>query len=89
MGTRQESSVATTTGRNVASRSVWERDDSYGRLSTGLRIVPAAEDPAGLGGSERLRARIHHVQSGRRGADLVSLMQGALDATGCLLKRLS
>ena len=88
MDTWQDPSVASLPARSIRSHREPQPRQDYRRLSTGLRIIAAAEDPAGLGASERLRTRIHHVQTGERSADIASLMHGALAATGSLLTRL-
>ncbi|MEW6073144.1 MAG: flagellin [Planctomycetota bacterium] len=51
---------------------------NYARLSSGLRIAVAADDAAGLGISERMRAQIRSLnQAGRNAADGISLVQTA------------
>ena len=48
------------------------------RLSSGLRINSAADDPAGLCISERMRAQIRGIeQAGRNAQDTISMMQTA------------
>ena len=56
---------------------------SFAKLSSGLRIVSAADDAAGLGISERMRAEIRSLQMAQRNAqDGVSLVQTAEGALG-------
>jgi flagellin len=56
---------------------------NFGRLSSGLRIAVAADDAAGLGISERMRAQIRSLQqAGRNAGDGVSLAQTAEGALG-------
>ena len=51
---------------------------NFGRLSSGLRIASASDDPAGLGVSERMRAQLRSLdQAVRNGQDMVSLTQSA------------
>jgi flagellin len=51
---------------------------NYRRLSSGLRISTGADDAAGLGISERMRAQIRsYEQAGRNAQDGVSLVQTA------------
>jgi len=51
---------------------------SFAKLSSGLRIVTAADDAAGLGISERMRAEIRSLQMAQRNAqDGISLVQTA------------
>jgi flagellin len=56
---------------------------NFSRLSSGLRIAAAADDAAGLGISERMRAQIRSLQQARRNADdgisLVQTAEGALN----------
>jgi flagellin len=65
---------------------------SVERLSSGLRITRAADDAAGLGLSESLRAQIRSInQSVRNSSDGISLTQiadGAAATIGNLLSRL-
>ena len=59
---------------NVTSRL----GGNFARLSSGLRIASAADDAAGLGISERMRAQIHSLQqAGRNAGDGISLAQTA------------
>jgi flagellin len=51
---------------------------NFSRLSSGLRIATAADDAAGLGISERMRAQIRSLQqAGRNANDGISLAQTA------------
>ncbi len=65
---------------------------SMERLSSGLRINRAADDPAGLAISERMRAQIRGLQVAQRNIqDSMSLFQtaeGALQETHAMLQRL-
>ncbi|MFD3157498.1 flagellin [Haloimpatiens sp. FM7330] len=62
------------------------------RLSTGLRINRAADDPAGLAISERMRGQIRGLNMASRNAqDGISLIQtaeGSLNTTHSILQRL-
>ncbi len=59
---------------NVSSRLA----GNFARLSSGLRIAFAADDAAGLGISERMRAQIRSLnQAGRNTQDGISLVQTA------------
>jgi len=56
---------------------------NFARLSSGLRIATAADDAAGLGISERMRAQIRSLQqAGRNAGDGISLAQTAEGALG-------
>jgi flagellin len=65
---------------------------NFGRLSSGLRIHSAADDAAGLGISERMRAQIRSLhQAGRNASDGISLVQtaeGSLDEISANLVRM-
>ena len=65
---------------------------SMERLSSGLRINRAADDPAGLAISERMRAQIRGLkQASRNAQDAISMLQvaeGALNQTSAILQRI-
>jgi flagellin len=65
---------------------------NFSRLSSGLRIARAADDAAGLGISERMRAQVRSLhQAGRNASDGVSLVQtaeGALNELNSNLVRM-
>ncbi len=65
---------------------------SMERISTGLRINRAADDPAGLAISEKMRAQIRGLrQASRNSQDAISLLNvadGALNETHAILHRL-
>ena len=77
--------------RNLATNT-GQLQRSVERLSSGLRITRAADDAAGLGLSESLRAQIRSInQSVRNSSDGISLTQiadGAASTIGNLLSRL-
>ncbi len=77
--------------RNLATNS-FNLGRSVERLSSGLRITRAADDAAGLGLSETLRAHIRSInQASRNSFDGISLTQiadGAAAVAGNLLSRL-
>ena len=78
MGLRVNTNIAAMTAeRNLAA--VTDRlQGNFSRLSSGLRIASAADDAAGLGISERMRARIRSfAAAGRNAQDGVSLAQTA------------
>ena len=92
MGLRLNTNLASL----YAHRSLNERtgllQDSFRRLSTGLRIAQAADDPAGLAISERFRTRILTTHRALLNAsDAISLTQtaeGALHEVNNILIRL-
>jgi len=78
MGLRVNTNIASMTAqRNLASVS-GRLQGNFARLSSGLRIATAADDAAGLGISERMRAQIRSFAvAGRNAQDGVSLAQTA------------
>ena len=77
--------------RNLATNQA-QLGKSVERLSSGLRITRAADDAAGLGVSETLRAQIRSInQANRNAGDGISLTQvadGAAATVGSLLSRM-
>lgn len=77
--------------RNLSTNTV-ALARSVERLSSGLRITRAADDAAGLGLSETLRAHVRSInQAIRNSSDGISLTQvadGAASTSGSLLARL-
>src|SRR5688572_20290460 len=75
--------------RNVASSSM-DFSKSITRLSTGLRISSAADDPAGLISSENFRAQMSGIdQAVRNSQDAINFAktaEGALDEVNRLLR---
>ncbi len=56
---------------------------NYSRLSSGLRIATAADDAAGLGISERMRAQVRSLnQASRNASDGIALVQTAEGSMG-------
>lgn len=79
------------TNKNLASTQS-ELSGVMQRLSSGYRINKAADDAAGLGISEKLRAQVRGLnQAARNAQDGISVIQtaeGALGETGGILQRL-
>lgn len=78
MGLRVNTNIFSLTAQtnlaNVSSRL----GGNFARLSSGLRIAAAADDAAGLGISERMRAQVRSLQqAGRNASDGISLVQTA------------
>ncbi len=80
-----------TAQKNLANHSS-QLQSSFARLSSGLRIVSAADDPAGLGISERMRSEISSLQMAQRnaqdGVSLVQTAEGALSEVNSNLVRM-
>jgi flagellin len=92
MGVRINTNVdAINADRNLGITSL-NLSKSIQRLSSGLRINRAADDAAGLGISERLRAQVRgNNQAVRNTQDGISLFQtaeGALDEVHSMLQRM-
>jgi flagellin len=86
------SNAASTQTQRHMSISQRNLNKSLGRLASGLRIVRAADDAAGLAISENLRAQVRSLSVARRNAsDGISMAQtaeGALNETHGLLTRM-
>ena len=80
-----------TAQKNLANHSS-QLQGSFARLSSGLRIVSAADDPAGLGISERMRSSIKSLEMAQRnaqdGVSLVQTAEGALSEVNSNLVRM-
>lgn len=65
---------------------------NFGRLSSGLRIVRASDDAAGLAISERLRAQVRSLQRAQLnagdGISIVQTAEGALNEVSAMLVRM-
>lgn len=76
--------------RNL-SASTEQVADAMRRLSSGLRINTASDDPAGLGISERMRSQIRGLEQADRniwdGISLLQTMDGALGEVHSILHR--
>jgi flagellin len=78
MGLRVNTNIISIGAQRHLSDVTRRLEGNYARLSSGLRIATASDDPAGLGISERMRAQIKSLsQAGRNGLDGVSLVQTA------------
>ncbi|MGB0331020.1 MAG: flagellin [Planctomycetota bacterium] len=92
MGLRVNTNVASMNAQRNLFNSSQQLGGNFGRLSSGLRIASAADDAAGLGISERMRADIRSYAVARRNAqDGISLIQtaeGALNEVNNILGRM-
>lgn len=83
-------------GAMVALNNLQGTDNKIGksieRLSTGLRIVRAADDPSGLVISERFRAQVEGigqaVRNAKDGINMVQTAEGALDEVSQILRNM-
>ena len=85
-------SKAANTALSAFSRNQNQLENCYLKLSTGLRINSAKDDPAGLAISDRLTSEINgYIQGSRNTQDAIALAQtaeGALDETKNMLQRI-
>jgi len=78
MGLRVNTNIAAMTAQRNLGAVTSRLQGNFSRLSSGLRIATAADDAAGLGISERMRAQIRSfTAAGRNAQDGVSLAQTA------------
>jgi flagellin len=78
MGLRVNTNIMSMSAQRNLSSTSTRLGDNFRRLSSGLRIDVAADDPAGLGISERMRSQIRSLsQASRNTQDGVSLVQTA------------
>jgi len=83
MGLRVNTNVFSLNAQRNLSNVSQRLSGNFQRLSSGLRITNAADDAAGLGISERLRAQVRSLnQAGRNTQDGISLIQTAEGALG-------
>ncbi len=92
MGLRVNTNIISLSAQRQLAKATTRLENNFQRLASGLRIASAADDPAGLGISERMRAQIKSIeQASRNGQDGVSLVQtaeGALDEVNTNLTRM-
>ncbi len=92
MSLRINHNIASLMAQKNVNRSSGAMEQSYARLSSGLRITRAADDAAGLGVSENLRADIASTQVAMRntndGVSVVQIAEGALSETHSILTRM-
>jgi flagellin len=90
MGLRVNTNIASMTAQRNLGAVSNRLSGNFSRLSSGLRIATAADDAAGLGISERMRAQIRSYSvAGRNAQDGVSLAQTADGALQELSNNLS
>ena len=92
MGLRVNTNIISLTAQKNLSNVTTRLEGNFSRLASGLRIASAADDPAGLGISERMRSQLKSLgQAARNGQDGISLVQtaeGALQEAGTSLSRM-
>jgi len=92
MALRINNNVSALMAQKNLNRSSQALSQNYNRLSSGLRITRAADDAAGLGVSENLRADITSAGVAMRnvndGVSVSSTAEGALGETHSILNRM-
>jgi flagellin len=92
MSMRINHNIASLMAQKNVNRSSAAMTQSYARLSSGLRITRAADDAAGLGVSENLRADIASTQVAMRntndGISVIQIAEGALGESHSILTRM-
>jgi flagellin len=92
MGLRVNTNVAALTSQRNLGAVTSRLQGNFARLSSGLRIATAADDAAGLGISERMRAQIRSFTVASRnaqdGVSLVQTAEGALQEVSNNLNRM-
>ncbi len=92
MGLRVNTNIASLTAQRNLSEVTGRLQGNYSRLSSGLRIATAADDAAGLGISERMRAQIASFKVAQRnaqdGTSLVQTGEGALNEANNIVSRM-
>lgn len=92
MGLRIHTNVASMSARRSLHAATLGLEGGYRRLASGLRIAVAADDAAGLGISETMRARIRSLRMVARGIEdgigLARTAEGALQEVSNVLGRM-
>lgn len=83
MGLRVNTNLFSLTAQRNLGNATMRLQGNFSRLASGLRIASAADDAAGLGISERMRAQIQSLgQASRNAQDGISLVQSAEGSLG-------
>lgn len=92
MGFRINTNVASLQAQTSLNKVNKESQDSLSKLSSGSRITKAADDAAGLGISEKLKAEIRSSQQATRNANdgisMVQVAEGGLNEASNILVRM-
>jgi flagellin len=92
MGFRINTNVASLQAQTSLNKVTKESQESFSKLSSGSRITKAADDAAGLGISEKLKAEIRSTQQASRNANdgisMVQVAEGGLNETSNILVRM-
>lgn len=92
MGFRINQNIGAMVALNNLQHNDMAMSKSIERLSTGLRIVRAADDPSGLVISERFRAQVEGIgqaiRNSQDGINMVQTAEGALDEVSNILRNM-
>jgi flagellin len=92
MGFRINTNVASLQAQTSLNKVNRESQDSFSKLSSGSRITKAADDAAGLGISEKLKAEVRSIQQATRNANdgisMVQVAEGGLNESSNILVRM-
>jgi len=92
MGFRINTNVASLQAQTSLNKVNKESQDSLSKLSSGSRITRAADDAAGLGISEKLKAEIRSSQQATRNANdgisMIQVAEGGLNEASNILVRM-
>ena len=75
MGLRVNTNIISMTAQRNLASVTGRLEGNYQRLSSGLRVANASDDPAGLGISERLRSQIRSLGQSSRNASCLPRRQ--------------
>jgi flagellin len=93
MGLSLASNIASLSAQTKLRRTTDQLSDTFARLSSGLRINNASDDPAGLAMADSLRSdgRLAAVaiRNANDGLSLASIADSALEEVGSILSRMS
>ena len=92
MSLRINTNVSSLAAQKALGRTIEEQSKILGKLSSGSRIVRAADDAAGLAISDKLRAQIRSMDQAKRNTNdaisLVQIAEGSLEEISNILVRL-
>lgn len=92
MGLRINTNVTSLSAQRTLGVSNMQKQSTLEKLSSGTRIVRAADDAAGLAISEKLKAQIRGVKQAERnasdGISMIQVAEGGLNETSNILTRL-
>lgn len=92
MGFRINTNVSSIAAQRALSVNGRESESNLSKLSSGTRITKAADDAAGLGISEKMKANIRSLKQADRNANdgisMVQTAEGGLNETSSILTRM-